>query len=141
MSSNHTQNFSLSQWLPEDSFKREDFNADNAAIDAALGSCLRAMTGSYVGTGTYGSTNQNTLTFDHTPKLVIINSMGKTGTGSCVFIWGTAGAIMTTTSSSSKEAYLLVTTYSGNTVSWYSTEGAYLQLNYNSNPYNYIALY
>ena len=37
MASNHTEHFSLNQWLPDDQVKHTDFNADNAKIDAALG--------------------------------------------------------------------------------------------------------
>ena len=33
---NHTQNYQLNQWGPEDKVQRTDFNADNAKIDAAL---------------------------------------------------------------------------------------------------------
>ena len=36
MASNHTEHFSLNQWLPVDQVKRTDFNEDNAKIDAAL---------------------------------------------------------------------------------------------------------
>ena len=36
MASNHTEHFSLNQWLPDDQVKRTDFNEDNAKIDAAL---------------------------------------------------------------------------------------------------------
>ena len=36
MSTNHTQNYSLCQWEPADKVLREDFNADNAKLDAAL---------------------------------------------------------------------------------------------------------
>ena len=36
MSSNHTPNYHLSQWEPEDKVVRTDFNADNARIDAAI---------------------------------------------------------------------------------------------------------
>ncbi len=35
MASNHTEHFSLNQWLPDDQVKHTDFNADNAKIDAA----------------------------------------------------------------------------------------------------------
>ncbi|MEY8420920.1 hypothetical protein AALA83_16815 [Oscillospiraceae bacterium 44-5] len=37
MSSNHTANYGLSQWERTDKVLMEDFNADNAKIDAALG--------------------------------------------------------------------------------------------------------
>ena len=36
MSTNHTEHYSLCQWEPADKVLREDFNADNAALDAAL---------------------------------------------------------------------------------------------------------
>lgn len=36
MASNHTEHFSLNQWLPDDQVKRTDFNEDNAKIDSAL---------------------------------------------------------------------------------------------------------
>lgn len=36
MPTNHTPNYSLSQWEPNDQVRRTDFNADNAKIDAAL---------------------------------------------------------------------------------------------------------
>ena len=36
MASKHTTNYKLSQWESTDSVLREDFNADNAAIEAAL---------------------------------------------------------------------------------------------------------
>ena len=38
MSTNHTSNYQLSQWVKSDQVKMEDFNADNAKIDAALAS-------------------------------------------------------------------------------------------------------
>lgn len=37
MPTNHTTNYQLSQWSRTDQVKMEDFNADNAKIDAALG--------------------------------------------------------------------------------------------------------
>ena len=36
MSTNHTRNYDLCQWEASDKVLREDFNADNAKIDAAL---------------------------------------------------------------------------------------------------------
>ena len=36
MPSNHTTNYSLNQWVKSDQVRMEDFNADNAKIDAAL---------------------------------------------------------------------------------------------------------
>ena len=36
MSTNHTTNYNLCQWLATDQVKRTDFNEDNAKIDTAL---------------------------------------------------------------------------------------------------------
>ena len=36
MSTNHTTNYGLCQWLATDQVLRTDFNADNAKIDTAL---------------------------------------------------------------------------------------------------------
>ena len=36
MATNYTANYGLCQWEPEDNFLREEFNQDNAKIDAAL---------------------------------------------------------------------------------------------------------
>ena len=36
MPSNHTTNYSLNQWVKSDQVRMQDFNADNAKIDAAL---------------------------------------------------------------------------------------------------------
>ncbi|MCI8678067.1 MAG: hypothetical protein HFF46_06995 [Lawsonibacter sp.] len=60
MSTNHTPNYQLSQWERSDRIQMEDFNADNAKIDAALAqlqaTALRIHTGGYMGTGTQSHT-------------------------------------------------------------------------------------
>lgn len=45
MSSNQTTNYQLSQWVKSDQVKMEDFNADNAKIDAALGTLASQVSG------------------------------------------------------------------------------------------------
>ena len=44
MPSNHTPNYALNQWERDDRVLMEDFNADNAKIDAALGAKAEAAT-------------------------------------------------------------------------------------------------
>ena len=82
-----TSLYNLNQWVAEDRILREDFNADNAKIEAAIkgleastaqalaaaGNC-KIMTGSYVGNGTYGASNPNTLTFQFKPLFVFLNT-------------------------------------------------------------------
>ena len=75
MASNQTVNFGLNQWNAEDKVLREEFNADNAKIDAALaaaGNC-KIVTGSYVGTGGWGGSHPCTLTFEKKPLLLFLD--------------------------------------------------------------------
>ena len=77
MPSNQTPNYQLSQWERDDKIQMEDFNTDNAKIDAALkaeaaaraartGNC-QIYTTSYVGTGKWGTGGPNSVTFPTGP--------------------------------------------------------------------------
>ena len=88
MATNYTANYKLCQWEPEDNFLREEFNQDNAKIDAALkglentkanssttNSRLTALenrveviVGSYTGDGTA----TRTINLGFTPKAVLL---------------------------------------------------------------------
>ena len=82
MPSNQTPNYSLSQWSRDDRVLMEDFNADNAKLDAALAVHAAALAGKgncRVETSGYiGQTSQDrlglthTLTFPKRPALVLI---------------------------------------------------------------------
>lgn len=76
--------------------------------------------GTYVGTGTYGESNPNTLTFNNNPVVVTIYGGGNTL------------AISSTDTSSS--AYI-----SGNTATWYANSAA-AQMNSNGVTYSYVAV-
>ncbi len=77
----HTGNFQLSQWESTDRIQRQDFNADNAKIDAALaahaaaitrrGNC-RLVTFTYTGTGECGEGKATTITFPGQPDFFIV---------------------------------------------------------------------
>ena len=73
MASGKTEHLGLSQWSADDRIAREDFNADNRIIDAALaglsGGC-RVVTGTYVGDG---QAKTMSLTFDAPPLVVFIS--------------------------------------------------------------------
>ena len=68
----HTTNYNLNQWEADDRVTREDFNADNAAIDAALKSVSDAspeiVFGTY--TGNTGSATPHTISIGRKPKAV-----------------------------------------------------------------------
>lgn len=80
-------------------------------------------TGSYTGTGTFGSSSPNTLTFGFTPELVILSG-------------GDVGLTISNTSPSggTSDAYI-----QGNTAKWYSTSAA-KQLNVQGKSYSYVAI-
>ena len=79
MASNHTTNYQLNQWAKSDRILMDDFNADNAKIDAALAAHAAALAGcgnckiefgSYTGDGTVGLA----LTFSARPVAVFIQA-------------------------------------------------------------------
>lgn len=80
-------------------------------------------TGSYTGTGTFGSSSPNTLTFSFTPELVILSG-------------GDIGLTISNTSPSggTSDAYI-----QGTTAKWYSTSAA-KQLNVQGKSYSYVAI-
>lgn len=104
----------------------------------------RIETGSYVGTGTYGPSNPCSLTFDFTPKIVLMHMRGthaySDSTHCMVFVWGiTNGFDFGSSGGRSNKV-----TYSGNTMSWYNTTGnlatAGAQLNESGITYWYTAI-
>ena len=90
-------------------------------------------TGSYVGTGTYGQANPNTLTFGFVPKFVFVSSGGGS---SSYFLW-VQGCNKT---SGEYNNNLSVVVASWNTLSWYSTKDTSSQRNQNAKTYYYIAI-
>lgn len=103
---------------------------------------VKIATGSYKGTGTYGSSNANTLTFEFTPKFILIL---KTPIGSNLrfgYLFPQNGIFFTcqngysTTTPSANDSTSIST--SGNSVSWYYSSAAG-QLNENV-LYYYVAL-
>ena len=131
-----TQNYNLCQWAAEDRILRSDFNADNQKIDAALaaaGNC-HIVTGSYVGTGTWGSEHPNTLTFDFSPKVVII--MGQKAYSNAITLIAPAQTAYLSMDSRSVQV-----TWNETGVSWYQTNsGADYQLNSENIVYSYVAI-
>ena len=99
-----------------------------------LGGVVRIATGSYTGTGTYGSRNPNSLTFDFEPKVVFICSGGN--------VLGEAmirGASYQMTQESNTMGSNTLT-WSGNSLSWYSERNANHQYNSSGMTYYYIAI-
>ena len=151
---NHTQNYQLSQWEKSDKVLMDDFNADNAAIDAALKAetdartaavsslsssrnCQAVITG-YTGSGVSGESNPNYLSFARRPLFIHIG--GNNGTGLSVVYGQTT--VHVSGVSSLRDVYL---TWSGNSVSWYEDGKGYAsspehQMNESGKQYKVFAL-
>lgn len=96
----------------------------------------RMVTGSYVGSGTFGPSNPTSLTFDFVPKFVIIKADAASyAFGEGMFITGTAA----TNTVSGNGASIVSLTWSANGLSWYGTENAGWQLNLSGVTYRYAA--
>ena len=153
-----TSNYSLYQWEAGDRVTRADFNADNLAIDAALKSVADAAAGgvkfvhgSYTGAGTYGAANPNSLTFSFTPKALIVLGHNHDNTNSQQSIFAIFIANMDQTPSielnipsntviyTPRNHQIKGVTWSSSGLTWYSTESALAQMNYQNVTYYYVA--
>ena len=128
-------------------------------LDQVMGVPAQIYTGSYVGTGTSGASNPNTLTFPFVPKIVFIMKDPVPDFNQMVmglFLCGSLGAeykdrgymyAFRGYSNSNNDAALNFPPNSqiacakidGNTLSWYSNDSS-IQLNLNTAVYHYVAL-
>ena len=131
MASNYTENYQLCQWEATDAVQRLEFNADNAKIDAELGSLAtttakcgncQIYTTTYIGTNQYGPSHANTLSFPHKPMVVAVS--GDPGDHQFLAFQGVEQAVVY-----ANDLYVQIFTWSGNTLSWYRTDSAYKQFN------------
>ena len=115
-----------------------------STLNTALASRARIQTGSYVGTGTYGSSNPCSLTFDFMPQLFILfgkaNSNANYRNMIIAIKGGTQLAFMIGSGSNPSEAGASGLTFSwgSKTLNWYATSLGY-QLNASGVTYNWLA--
>ncbi len=122
-----------------------------AALAVAIASGTKIQTGSYVGTGTYGSANPCSLTFDFEPKLIII--CGRAVWLASIFVNPSPFAYSggNGQSSNGEKFPEIALTWGDNNVNWYasgrfmggsgsSTQNAWCQLNASTDQYFYIAI-
>ena len=142
-----TPNLHLPQWEETDRIQMDDFNDAMASIDAAVaaaGNCKIAY-GSYTGTGQYGSSHKNTMTFDFAPKALFI-----CGDQYFAFLIANSSFGFSIGIDVGVRLGWLNVTWSGNSVSWYcathyvtntsQTPNAQHQLNSANNSYSYIVV-
>lgn len=104
---------------------------------------VKIETGSYVGTGTYGASNPNSLTFGFVPKFVFViregNSSFTRGDGWAIMQEGmTSFSTMRSADNANQDLQRL--SWNNKTVSWYSNSYAYAQLNNAGTTYRYLAI-
>ena len=169
MASNYTSNYNLCQWAASDKVLRTEFNADNAKIDAAvkavdrkadgkadqsallalsqtvsqgldLRNC-RFVTGSYTGSGEYGSKHPNTLTFPGKPVFLCVGADDYASTD-LIAIRGQSAVWH----SASNDGVQQVVTWSSRSTSWYldrsvnANYSAAKQMNAANTAYHYFAI-
>lgn len=103
-------------------------------IDALIGSGAKIVTGTYTGTGTYGSSATNSLTFDIAPQYIVIRQYN-----AAVRLSGARGNNRFVGVTSSTD-FIVVVTWGTTTVTWYSTASAAYQLNESGTVYTYFAI-
>lgn len=101
---------------------------------------VQIATGSYAGTGTYGASNPNSLTFDFTPKLVYIEGHDRNGTGntaySAWFVNGFNAAMLFTMSA----VQTIFADWEDTTLKFWANGSGGSQLNSSGWLYRYVAI-
>ena len=107
---------------------------------------VKIEVGSYVGTGTYGSANPNSLTFGFEPKMLIIGSAknGSNVTQPALLPtsngWGDSFLWIKGQVEERVNGYSVDISSEGKTVSWYSAKAANIQCNATNTTYLYLAI-
>ena len=101
-------------------------------VDNLIASAARVQVVSYVGTGTYGKNNPNSITLDFIPKLFWISGIGYAYETDMLVFYGE-----TNKSEGNSDYYFTFDNISwkGKKVSWYSTRGSELQANISGEKY------
>ena len=106
-----------------------------------LGGAARIATGSYVGTGTYGSSNPNSLTFDFEPKLLVVSPTSYTPVAAMLVATAPNtygyGFCLDQTNNTLRQTQV---TWSGKKVQWYNSVNGGCQQNNSGTTYNYVAI-
>lgn len=97
----------------------------------------KIATGSYTGTGTYGASNPNSLTFDFDPKLVFI-SLKDQRPSVCAFAINGQTTFSKTNADDSSQTNLC--SFSRNLFTWYNEIDADIQFNIFNRTYCYVAI-
>lgn len=104
-----------------------------------LGAKVQIATGSYTGTGTYGASNPNSLTFGFVPKLVVIYGNGYLTlfvASAATSTYAEWALVLSSNGAREKVQTRIIET----TLNWYVTSGNGAQSNESGRTYAYIAI-
>ena len=133
--------------LPATAVPDQAFSAIKSLINSAeslANTKAKIAAGSYVGTGLKGKENPNTLTFPFFPKIVIVtpsyapNTISAGQTATPLFLTGGNIFGYSVRSGSGALQNPVSSTWSGNTVSWYSSYTDYPAHQFNDKNINYL---
>ena len=102
----------------------------------AVGCMPKIATGSYSGTGTYGSGNRNTIHIGFVPKIVFLQQSDPGRPGCVSWIYGFPSGVALNDSN----AGIVTLVWDGTSLSWYSVNSANDQLNLSGRTYHWVAL-
>ena len=125
-----TTNYQLNQWAKSDRIMLEDFNADNAKIDAALGA-LQIVTGIYTGSGNDANCRVD-VALGFRPKAVLVMANKFQFSGNGAFF-----ALAVDTEDAADNGYLALTDTGFAAKSTLATGDG--DTYYSRNPFRYIA--
>lgn len=145
---NYTENYNLKKPAQTDYYDVDDFNANADITDAKLKDLYdrkaEITTGSYTGTGKVGGgVNANSITFDFTPSVVLIQSGSGTVVNATAIINGSAVDMYVQTS---EGRYGQTAAYDATVkkLTWYYANGmasqADRQANATGTTYTYVAI-
>jgi len=110
--------------------------ANETSIAGLLNRNAKIQHGSYTGTGVYGKSSKNILTFDFAPKFVFVQ---KNSDGHCIGLFLIYGNNNTGSFIGGNNFGDITASWDDKSVSWYSTSST-LQLNASNDTYYYIAI-
>lgn len=106
----------------------------------------KVATGSYTGTGTYGSGNPNSLTLNFSPKLIVLQeyvsspNQASNQTYTAIMMYRGSNSDFGGLAFNYGNVYPLKGTRNGNTATWYTGTGATQQMNKSGASYDYVAI-
>lgn len=134
-----TEHYQLNLWDAEDAILREDFNADNEKIEAALAAIaadgVKIASGSYTGNDKYG-VNYTSLELPFLPKLLIVQD-SQFPEHRMIYPVGAASTLVYNYNDSAIQASFVV---EGTTIKWNGPSSAKYQLNSSVRTYFWVAI-